>query len=95
MLWVFKTWINVLENQTGEKVKKLWTDNGLEYLSANFLDFCKAEGSVKHIKCQVLLSGTDSKKGITELFLKEFVAVFLILLWLRVIGQKLLLLHVT
>ncbi|TXG63619.1 hypothetical protein EZV62_010613 [Acer yangbiense] len=37
-----------VENQTGKKLKKLRTDNGLEYLCSEFDSYCKNEGVVRH-----------------------------------------------
>lgn len=45
----FKTVINWkldVENQTSRKVKRLRTDNGLEYLSTNFLSFWEDQGII-------------------------------------------------
>jgi transposase InsO family protein len=33
-----------VENQTGKKIKVLRTDNGGEYTSKEFMDFCVGEG---------------------------------------------------
>jgi hypothetical protein len=37
-----------MENQTGKKIKRLRTDNGLEFCNHQFDEFCKAEGIVRH-----------------------------------------------
>ena len=44
----FKDWKALVENQTGKKVKKLRTDNGLEYCNKMFDDFCASEGIARH-----------------------------------------------
>lgn len=44
----FKQWKALIEKQTGKKVKRLRTDNGLEFCSSAFNDFCKNEGIVRH-----------------------------------------------
>ena len=36
MLEKFKEWKSLVENQTGKKVKKLRTDNGLEFCNQQF-----------------------------------------------------------
>lgn len=59
---VFKTWKTAMKNQTCKKVKKLKTDNDLEYLSTSFLDFCKAEGILKHH----IVPGTPQQNGLAE-----------------------------
>ena len=37
-----------MENQTGKKVKRLRTDNGLEFCWSEFNEFCMTEGIAKH-----------------------------------------------
>ncbi|CAM8876608.1 unnamed protein product [Rhodiola kirilowii] len=44
----FKTWKTLVENQTGKHIKRLRTDNGLEYLDSEFINFCKLAGIAKH-----------------------------------------------
>ncbi|KAL5557135.1 hypothetical protein UlMin_039371 [Ulmus minor] len=44
----FKEWKKMVEVQTGKKLKKLRTDNGLEFLNYEFDQFCKDEGIVRH-----------------------------------------------
>ncbi|KAH9655560.1 Integrase catalytic domain-containing protein [Citrus sinensis] len=44
----FKEWDTLIENQTGKKIKRLRTDNGLEYCSKEFEDFCKYKGIARH-----------------------------------------------
>ena len=44
----FKEWMTLIENQTERKVKRLRTDNGLEYRSKEFDSFCKEKGIVRH-----------------------------------------------
>ncbi|KAK1363414.1 hypothetical protein POM88_038975 [Heracleum sosnowskyi] len=38
---IFRQWKTLLENQTGKKIKRLRTDNGLEFCSSEFDEFCK------------------------------------------------------
>ena len=45
---VFKEWKTLLENQTEKKIKRLRTDNGLEFYNHQFDEFCKAEGIARH-----------------------------------------------
>ncbi|SGZ28036.1 BQ5605_C026g10258 [Microbotryum silenes-dioicae] len=42
---VFKTWLAEVELETGATLKVLRTDNGGEYRSKTFTDFCKARGT--------------------------------------------------
>ncbi|KAH9752645.1 hypothetical protein KPL71_014775 [Citrus sinensis] len=44
----FKEWITLIENQTDKKIKRLRTDNGLEYCSKEFEDFSKYKGITRH-----------------------------------------------
>ena len=40
----FKVFINLVENQTGHKVKRFRCDNAKEYVSNDFINFCKKRG---------------------------------------------------
>ncbi|GKA51926.1 retrovirus-related pol polyprotein from transposon TNT 1-94 [Tanacetum coccineum] len=40
----FKHWKILIENQTGRRIKRLRTDNGLEFCSREFNDFCRDVG---------------------------------------------------
>ncbi|KAH9704361.1 Integrase catalytic domain-containing protein [Citrus sinensis] len=44
----FKEWTALMENQRRKKVKRLKTDNGLEYCSNEFDEFCKRLGIARH-----------------------------------------------
>ena len=44
MLLLFKRWKIEVENQTGLKVKSLKSNNGREYDSKEFKDFCSEHG---------------------------------------------------
>ncbi|KAJ4718340.1 Retrovirus-related Pol polyprotein from transposon TNT 1-94 [Melia azedarach] len=44
----FRQWKALLENQTGKKIKRLRTDNGLEFCWSEFDEFCKNEGIARH-----------------------------------------------
>ena len=39
----------MIEKQTGKEVKRLRTDNDLEFCSNDFNNLCKAEGIVRHL----------------------------------------------
>ena len=58
----FKEWKILIENQTGRKVKRLRTDNGLEFCSNEFNDFCKKEGIARHLT----IPGTPQQNGVAE-----------------------------
>lgn len=49
----------MVEVQTGKKVKKLRTDNGLEFLSEEFNQFCRDEGMVRHRTVTHMLQQND------------------------------------
>ncbi|CAL2276446.1 unnamed protein product [Prunus armeniaca] len=44
----FEEWKTETENQTGRKIKYLRSDNGGEYTSNEFTDYCKQEGITRH-----------------------------------------------
>lgn len=44
----FKEWKNLIETQTGRKIKRLRTDNGLEFFSEDFYQFCKENVIARH-----------------------------------------------
>lgn len=58
----FKQWKALVENQTGRKVKVLRTDNGLEYLSEEFNEFCKDHGIARHKTVRL----TPQQNGLAE-----------------------------
>ncbi|GJW20938.1 retrovirus-related pol polyprotein from transposon TNT 1-94 [Tanacetum coccineum] len=61
----FKHWKILIENQTGRKIKRLRTDNGLEFCSREFEAFCRDEGIVRHYTVSFTLlnkNGVDYSK---------------------------------
>ena len=44
----FKEWKTLIERQTRKKVKRIRTDNGLEYFSEQFNKLCVDEGIARH-----------------------------------------------
>ena len=44
----FKDWLTLIENQTERRVKRLRTDNGLEYCCNDFEQFCIKKGIARH-----------------------------------------------
>lgn len=44
----FKEYKILIENQVGRNVKRLKTNNGLEYLSTKFNELCNKEGIIRH-----------------------------------------------
>ncbi|KAL0793897.1 hypothetical protein Bca101_065274 [Brassica carinata] len=58
----FVEWKKMVETQSERKVKKLRTDNGLEYCNLRFDKFCKEEGVVRHRTCTY----TPQQNGVAE-----------------------------
>ena len=58
----FKEWITLIENQTDKKIKRFRTDNGLEYCSKEFEDFCKSKGIARHR----IVTYTPQQNGLAE-----------------------------
>ncbi|GJW03442.1 retrotransposon protein, putative, ty1-copia subclass [Tanacetum coccineum] len=58
----FKEWKVMVETQTGKKVKKLRTDNGMEFCSNEFNSYCKSEGIVRHYT----VPHTPQQNGVAE-----------------------------
>jgi len=52
----------MVEVQSERKVKRLCTDNGLEFCNHKFNDFCKQEGMVRHRTCTY----TPQQNGVAE-----------------------------
>lgn len=59
---IFKKWKTLLEKQTGKPVKWFKIDNGLEFYSIKFNDFCKQEG----IEIHHIIIGTLQQNGVTK-----------------------------
>ncbi|OAE20507.1 hypothetical protein AXG93_948s1140 [Marchantia polymorpha subsp. ruderalis] len=60
----FKTWKTLVETQTGKKVKKLRSDNGLEFCSEQFDSFCRLSGIQRHHT----VANTPQQNGLAERF---------------------------
>ncbi|KAH9728046.1 hypothetical protein KPL70_008880 [Citrus sinensis] len=58
----FKEWKALVENQTEKKVKKLRTDNDLEYCNQEFDSFCANEGIARHRTVRL----TPQQNGLAE-----------------------------
>ncbi|GJY83146.1 retrotransposon protein, putative, ty1-copia subclass [Tanacetum coccineum] len=58
----FKEWKQLVENQTGRKLKKLRTGNGLEFCNQDFNNLCKESGIARHLT----VSGTPQQNGLAE-----------------------------
>ncbi|KAE8657094.1 hypothetical protein F3Y22_tig00116997pilonHSYRG00993 [Hibiscus syriacus] len=58
----FKLWKGEVENQTGQKIKCLRSDNGTEYTDSQFLHFCKEHGIKRHFTVRK----TPQQNGVAE-----------------------------
>ncbi|KAK8931206.1 hypothetical protein KSP39_PZI016897 [Platanthera zijinensis] len=58
----FKIWKTKVEKQTGKKVKYLRSDNGGEYTSTEFQNYCNQEGITRHLT----IPGTPQQNGVAE-----------------------------
>lgn len=58
----FKQWKALVENQVERKVKRLRTDNGLEFCWSEFDEFCKNEGIARHH----IVRNTPQQNGVAE-----------------------------
>ena len=58
----FVEWLTLVENQSGNNLKALRTDNGLEYCNKTFDEFCKGKGILRHKMCQY----TPQQNGVAE-----------------------------
>ena len=58
----FKQWKILIEKQTGKHIKRLRTDNGLEFCGSEFNDFCKNEGIARHRTVRM----TPQQNGVAE-----------------------------
>lgn len=58
----FKQWKTMIEKQTGKQIKRLRTDNGLEFCNSAFENFCKKEGIVRHHT----VVATPQQNGVAE-----------------------------
>ncbi|KAH9716240.1 hypothetical protein KPL71_021389 [Citrus sinensis] len=58
----FKNWKVLVEKQTGKTVKKLRTDNGLEFCNQVFDEFCAKEGIARH----KIVRMTPQQNGLAE-----------------------------
>ena len=58
----FTEWKKMVETQSERKLKRLRTDNGLEFCNQKFDGFCKKEGIVRHRTCTY----TPQQNGVAE-----------------------------
>ena len=58
----FKEWLQLVENETRNRLKKFRTDGGGEFISNEFDDFCKGKG----IKQQLTIAHTHQQNGVAK-----------------------------
>ena len=58
----FKQWKALIEKQTCKQIKRLRTDNGMEFCEGDFEEFCKNEGIVRHRTVRM----TPQQNGVAE-----------------------------
>ncbi|KAD5962030.1 hypothetical protein E3N88_13503 [Mikania micrantha] len=58
----FVEWKTLIEKQTERQVKKLRTDNGLEFCNREFNNYCKKVGIARHLT----IPGTPQQNGLVE-----------------------------
>ena len=58
----FKKWKSLVENETGKKLKFLRSNNGGEYCSKSFEDYCSVNGIIR----QKTVPGTPQENGVSE-----------------------------
>ena len=58
----FKKFKALVENQTGRKIKKLRTDNGLEFCESEFTKFCIVNDTARH----KTLVGKPQQNGVAK-----------------------------
>ncbi|GJR72960.1 retrovirus-related pol polyprotein from transposon TNT 1-94 [Tanacetum coccineum] len=58
----FKEWKQLVKNQIGRKLKKLRTDNGLDFCNQEFNNLCKESGIARHLT----VVGTPQHNGLAE-----------------------------
>jgi transposase InsO family protein len=58
----FKKWKSLVENETGRRLKSLRSDNGGEYFSKDFDDYCLYHGICR----EKIVPGTPQENGVSE-----------------------------
>ena len=58
----FKEWLQLVENEIGNILKKFRTDGGGEFISNEFDDFCKGKG----INRQLTTAHTPQQNGVAK-----------------------------
>ena len=61
---IFQKFVSLMENQTGQKLKDLRSDNGGEYMSKAFEDFCDAKGIKRELSTPYTPSQNDTAEQI-------------------------------
>ena len=67
----FKQWKALVENQKGRKIKKLRTDNGLEFNKEEFNQFCADEGIGRHHTVRMTPQQNSVAQQVNQTLLKR------------------------
>ena len=70
MFDTFKKWKILIEKHTGKHIRRLQTDNGLEFYGGDFNRFCEVEGISRH---RTILK-TPQQNGVAERMNKTLLA---------------------
>lgn len=70
VLEYYKQWKTLIEKQTGRQIKRLRTDNGLEFVEKEITKFCLDEGIARHRTCV----GRPQQNGVAERMNQTLVA---------------------
>ena len=62
VLGIFLKWKKMIETQTGKKIKRLRSYNGIEYTNDPFMKVCEEEGMVRHFT----IRKTPQQNGVAE-----------------------------
>jgi transposase InsO family protein len=63
----FKTFKDLIENQTGNRLKVVRLDRGAEFMSSDFKELCDKHGN----KREYTIPGTPQQNGVIESLMKE------------------------
>ena len=67
----FKEWKNLVENQNGNKVKKLRTDNRLELCNQQFGSYCANEGIIRYRTVRLTPQQNELAKRMNKTLMEE------------------------
>jgi Integrase core domain len=89
VLKVYKEWKTLLENQTGKKINRLRTNNGLEFYNQQFDKFCKTKGIVRYKTMVNTPQQNEVTKRLNMSLLERAFVCFPMRVWVRNFRRKL------